>query len=193
MFTKEKVIDKERIKEAIIEKKSMTFEKLEETIVKELLILENELKEEGIIDSQKENEEVNIYEYYINYFSTLLFGLTLDELEFINDNNLFEFDRNNLLDCRCQLILDERIKNFKSTIDDLSHGISIENIGNYFQKFGDIRNQSKQGTKLTIILGLDRKDIELTPLGCKLKSCIDNIKNIHINFLRQNKASAPKR
>ena len=142
---------------------------------------------------KQENDEINIYEFYVVSFSTILFGLTLDELEFINNNNLFELDRNNLLDHRCQLIMDERIKTFKTTINDLSHGVSIENIGNYFQKFGNIHNQAKQGTKLTIILGFDRTNIELTPLGCKLKSCIDNIKNIHINFLREKKASAPKR
>lgn len=194
MFTSEKVIDKEKIKAAIAEKKSMTFESVEENLVKDLLAMDELLKTDGINVNQQGSEEINIYDMYLSSFSTILFGLTLDELEFINDNNLFGFDKNNLLDYKCQTIMDERIKDFKQTLDDVVRSISIDNAGSYFQKFGDIHNQARQGIKLNIILGLDRSGVELTPIGARLKSCIDNIRKMHIEFLKNAKtASAIRR
>ena len=129
MFTSEKVIDKEKIKAAIAEKKSMTFESVDENLVKDLLAMDELLKTDGINVNQQGSEEINIYDMYLSSFSTILFGLTLDELEFINDNNLFGFDKNNLLDYKCQTIMDERIKDFKQTLDDVVRSISIDNAG----------------------------------------------------------------
>lgn len=159
MFTTEKLIDKNKIRDAIIEKQSMTFEKLEEKYAKEFLLFKETFKEENI-NQHPQNYEFNVYDEYINWFSTLLFGLTLDELEFINNENLFNLDKNNLLDLRCQEAIDKRIKDFRQTLEDLNHSISIGNVGNYFQKFGDIHDQAMQGIKLKIILGLNRENVE---------------------------------
>jgi hypothetical protein len=157
----------------------MTFEKLEEVMVQDLGSISD------LIGIQTEND-INIYQFYEIWFSSLLTSTTLDELEFINANNLFGLDKNNLLDYKCQLMIDERIANFRGTLEDLMRSINEDNIGSYFQKFGDISNQAKQGIMINMILGLDREGVELTPLGSKLKTCIDNIRKLHIDLLKNN-------
>ena len=178
-FVINKVIDKNMIKDRVTEKHEMTFEKLEEVMVQDLGSISD------LIGIQTEND-INIYQFYEIWFSSLLTSTTLDELEFINANNLFGLDKNNLLDYKCQLMIDERIANFRGTLEDLMRSINEDNIGSYFQKFGDISNQAKQGIMINMILGLDREGVELTPLGSKLKTCIDNIRKLHIDILKNN-------
>lgn len=178
-FVINKVIDKNMIKDRVTEKHEMTFEKLEEVMVQDLGSISD------LIGIQTEND-INIYQFYEIWFSSLLTSTTLDELEFINANNLFGLDKNNLLDYKCQLMIDERIANFRGTLEDLMRSINEDNIGSYFQKFGDISNQAKQGIIINMILGLDREGVELTPLGSKLKTCIDNIRKLHIDVLKNN-------
>ena len=178
-FAINKVIDKNMIKDRVTEKHEMTFEKLEEVMVQDLGSISD------LIGIQTEND-INIYQFYEIWFSSLLTSTTLDELEFINANNLFGLDKNNLLDYKCQLMIDERIANFRGTLEDLMRSINEDNIGSYFQKFGDISNQAKQGIMINMILGLDREGVELTPLGSKLKTCIDNIRKLHIDVLKNN-------
>lgn len=178
-FVINKVIDKNMIKDRVTEKHEMTFEKLEEVMVQDLGSISD------LIGIQTEND-INIYQFYEIWFSSLLTSTTLDELEFINANNLFGLDKNNLLDYKCQLMIDERIANFRGTLEDLMRSINEDNIGSYFQKFGDISNQTKQGIMINMILGLDREGVELTPLGSKLKTCIDNIRKLHIDVLKNN-------
>ena len=178
-FVINKVIDKNMIKDRVTEKHEMTFEKLEEVMVQDLGSISD------LIGIQAEND-INIYQFYEIWFSSLLTSTTLDELEFINANNLFGLDKNNLLDYKCQLMIDERIANFRGTLEDLMRSINEDNIGSYFQKFGDISNQAKQGIMINMILGLDREGVELTPLGSKLKTCIDNIRKLHIDVLKNN-------
>ncbi|MDY3798216.1 MAG: hypothetical protein SO067_03785 [Bacilli bacterium] len=178
-FVINKVIDKNMIKDRVTEKHEMTFEKLEEVMVQDLGSISD------LIGIQTEND-INIYQFYEIWFSSLLTSTTLDELEFINANNLFGLDKNNLLDYKCQLMIDERIANFRGTLEDLMRSINEDNIGSYFQKFGDISNQAKQGIMINMILGLDREGVELTPLGSKLKTCIDNIRKLHIDVLKNN-------
>ena len=178
-FVINKVIDKNMIKDRVTEKHEMTFEKLEEVMVQDLGSISD------LIGIQTEND-INIYQFYEIWFSSLLTSTTLDELEFINANNLFGLDKNNLLDYKCQLMIDERIANFRGTLEDLMRSINEDNIGSYFQKFGDISNQAKQGIMINMILGLDRDGVELTPLGSKLKTCIDNIRKLHIDLLKNN-------
>lgn len=105
----------------------MTFEKLEEVMVQDLGSISD------LIGIQTEND-INIYQFYEIWFSSLLTSTTLDELEFINANNLFGLDKNNLLDYKCQLMIDERIANFRGTLEDLMRSINEDNIGSYFQK-----------------------------------------------------------
>lgn len=178
-FVINKVIDKNMIKDRVTEKHEMTFEKLEEVMVQDLGSIFD------LIGIQTEND-INIYQFYEIWFSSLLTSTTLDELEFINANNLFGLDKNNLLDYKCQLMIDERIANYRGTLEDLMRSINEDNIGSYFQKFGDISNQTKQGIMINMILGLDREGVELTPLGSKLKTCIDNIRKLHIDLLKNN-------
>ena len=178
-FVINKVIDKNMIKDRVTEKHEMTFEKLEEVMVQDLGSISD------LIGIQTEND-INIYQFYEIWFSSLLTSTTLDELEFITANNLFGLDKNNLLDYKCQLMIDERIANFRGTLEDLMRSINEDNIGSYFQKFGDISNQAKQGIMINMILGLDREGVELTPLGSKLKTCIDNIRKLHIDVLKNN-------
>ena len=178
-FVINKVIDKNMIKDRVTEKHEMTFEKLEEVMVQDLGSISD------LIGIQTEND-INIYQFYEIWFSSLLTSTTLDELEFINANNLFGLDKNNLLDYKCLLMIDERIANFRGTLEDLMRSINEDNIGSYFQKFGDISNQAKQGIMINMILGLDRDGVELTPLGSKLKTCIDNIRKLHIDLLKNN-------
>lgn len=179
MFVINKVIDKNMIKNRIAEKNEMNFKKLEEMMVQELSSISD------LLGIQTEND-INIYQFYEVCFSSLLTSTTLDELEFINANNLFGLDRNNLLDYKCQLMIDERIASFRNTLEDLIRTINEDNIGSYFQKFGDISNQTKQGIMINMILGLDREGVELTPLGSKLKACIDNIRKLNIDLLKNN-------
>lgn len=179
MFVINKVIDKNMIKNRIAEKNEMNFKKLEEMMVQELSSISD------LLGIQTEND-INIYQFYEVWFSSLLTSTTLDELEFINANNLFGLDRNNLLDYKCQLMIDERIASFRNTLEDLIRTINEDNIGSYFQKFGDISNQTKQGIMINMILGLDREGVELTPLGSKLKACIDNIRKLNIDLLKNN-------
>ena len=179
MFVINKVIDKNMIKNRIAEKNEMNFKKLEEMMVQELSSISD------LLGIQTEND-INIYQFYEVWFSSLLTSTTLNELEFINANNLFGLDRNNLLDYKCQLMIDERIASFRNTLEDLIRTINEDNIGSYFQKFGDISNQTKQGIMINMILGLDREGVELTPLGSKLKTCIDNIRKLNIDLLKNN-------
>ena len=178
-FVINKVIGENMIKDRVTEKHEKTFEKLEEVMVQDLGSISD------LIGIQTEND-INIYQFYEIWFSSLLTSTTLDELEFINANNLFGLDKNNLLDYKCQLMIDERIANFRGTLEDLMRSINEDNIGSYFQKFGDISNQAKQGIMINMILGLDREGVELTPLGSKLKTCIDNIRKLHIDVLKNN-------
>ena len=186
MFVFGKVIDKEKIASAIAQKKSMTFESLKQTIVTESLTIEDMAECEGF---SYEKEEVNINDMYLSNFSRILFDLTLDELEFIRDNNLFEFDKDSLLDYRCQINLNKRINELRQTLEDIIRCSSIDNIGSYFQRFTSIQEQAKQGSKLETILGLNRDNVILTPMGIKLKTCIENLKNMHIEFLKESKKS----
>ena len=185
MFTEGKVINPEKIKRVVAKKQGMTIESIEEKVVSKLENIRETLnKEESYVRPQDE-KEITSYDAYQLCCRMILYGLTLDELEFINDNNLFGLQRENLLDYRCQLILEKKIEDFRQTLDYLSRSVSPENVGSYFQKFGNIHNQSLQGSKIAVILGLGRGDTKLTPLGEKLKTCIENIRKIHLDFMRQ--------
>ena len=182
MFTKEQVIDKDKIAQAINEKNLLTFERLEETILKKYQILTDKLTEGGITNNNIEELDANIFEIYLLSFSSIINELTLDELVFIRNFNLFAFEENNLLDRRCQDILDGTIAMYNYILQNLNSSLSIGNMGKYFHQFGTLFQQVVQASKLNTILGLDREGVELTPLGIKLKTCIDNINNLFHNY-----------
>ncbi len=122
-------------------------------------------------------------------FSSTLYDLTLDELEYINENNLFGFDDNNILDYRCKMSIVKRINFYKQIISDLIDSMQKDNIGSYFQRFGDLFHMSAYGLQIAAILGLNRNGVELTPEGEKLKACIENIRQLHRDELKQKTAS----
>lgn len=170
MFTQNKVIDKNKVQRIVEGKKVFNID----MIKKMCDAVDNAYNQMGIATSDSD-----YYEQYFLFFSNILCStLSLDELEFINDNNLFEFDKNNLLDQRCQAILTQKIKNDRQTLANLNVSMQKENLESYFQNFGDIHDRAIQGLYLYTILGLGRDDVELTELGIKLKFYIDNIKNI---------------
>lgn len=182
MFTKNKVIDKNKIQKAIAEKKSLNYESLKKEWDEFIPPALEYFSKNG---TKKEKLDFNYYEYYVHNFNFIIWNhLSLNELEFINDNNLFEFDKNNLLDYKCQVVLDKTITKYKQIIDDLTSSIKRENLGKYFGRFGNVFNMTKQGMILSDILGLNRNDVELTELGFKLKTCIDNLENLRKQTLQ---------
>lgn len=190
MFTTNKVIDKNKVQKAIEEKKLLNYESLKKEWDE---FIPSALEYFSKNNAETENFDFNYYEYYVHHFSFIVWNhLSLDELEFIKDNNLFEFDKNKLLDCKCQVVLEETINNYKQTIADLTTSIQRENLGNYFGKFGDVSNMVKQGMKLSDILGLNRDDVELTELGIKLKTCIENLENLRKQTLQSSTETIKK-
>ena len=125
MFVKNKVIDKDEIQRVIESRDLITYDSLK----KEWDDVEETSKELGI---EPTNKEFNFYEMYEVAFSCNLYGLTLDELEFIVENNLFGFDENNILDYRCKMSIERRIKYYKQIISDLTNCIQKGNVGSYF-------------------------------------------------------------
>ncbi len=186
MFVKNKVIDKSKIELAIESRNHFTEEALKKEW-EETYELSKEMGEAPL------DEEFNFYEYYDLCFSVSLMYLSLDELEFIRDNNLYEFDKNNLLDYRCQMSINRRINDYQQTIIDLTNSMQRENIGSYFQRFPNLFKMSVQATKIITILGLNRENIELTPEGEKLKICLDNIKKLFIESRKQPTTSDSKK
>lgn len=178
MFVKNKMIDKAEVQRVVKSRDLITYDSLE----KEWYDRRKNSNELGI---ESTNEEFNFYKMYEISFSIILDGLTLDELEYLNENNLFSFDKNNILDYKCKMIINRRIIYYKQILSDLINGMQKENIGSYFGKFGDLFRMSVYGLQIASILGLDRDSAELTPDGKKLKACIDNIKQLHETSIRQ--------
>ena len=177
MFTTGKVIDIDRIEESISAKNTLTIDMLKSTLSNGMFA-----------------EEENIYDVYLSTFSTLFCDFTLDELEYIDNNNLCNFDRNNLLDYKCQKIISNRINEYRKTINDLVGSINSDGIGAYFQRFGSLLGQAKKALDINMMLGLDRPGVILTPYGIKLKHCIDNLQRMYVDFLVGSKeAIASKR
>lgn len=178
MFVKNKIIDKNRIKRVIESRDLITYDSLKKDW-DDVLEMSKEL---GI---ESKNNDFNFYEVYEIAFSSNLYGLTLDELEYISENNLFEFDENNILDYRCKMSVDRRINYYKQILSDLTNCMQNGNIGSYFNKYRDLFHMSGGGLVIAAFLGLDRNGIELTPEGEKLKACIDNIKNLFMTSKTQ--------
>ena len=106
MFVKNKVIDKAEIQRAIESRDLITYDSLK----KEWDDVGKTSIELGI---EPTNKEFNFYEMYEVAFSCNLYGLTLDELEYISENNLFGFEENNILDYRCKMSIERRISEYK--------------------------------------------------------------------------------
>lgn len=174
MFVKNKVIDKNKIKSVIESRDLITYDSLK----KDHDIVSKMCKAIGA--KPVKYKEFNFYDMYELTFGNILIGLTLDELEYINDNNLFKFDNNNILDYRCKMILNKRINKYKEEIADLTNSIQKESIGSYFQRFGDLSDMSTAGIAIAIILGLNKDGVELTQDGEKLKTCISNINQLYV-------------
>lgn len=178
MFVKNKVIDKAEIQRVIESKDLITYDSLK----KEWDDVEEISKELG---NGPTNVEFNFYQMYEVAFSCNLYGLTLDELEYISDNNLFGFDENNILDYRCKMNIERRINYYKQLLSDLTNCMQKGNIGSYFSKYGDLFHMSAGGLEIASFLGLNRNGVELTPEGEKLKVCIDNIRQLHKDEMKQ--------
>lgn len=122
-------------------------------------------------------------------FSDNLYGLTLDELEYIADNNLFSFDENDMFDYRCKMSIERRINYCKQILSDLINCMQKGNLGTYFSKYGDLLHMSGAGLEIERFLGLNRNGVELTPEGEKLKNCIENIRQLHHEIKQRSAAS----
>ena len=187
MFVKNKIIDENKIREAIECRNQIT----EESLRKEWEDVCELSKEIGT--SQIGSEEFNFFESYDIAFSVSLMCLSLDELEFIRDNNLFELEENNLLDYCWKMSINRRINDYRQTLIDLNNSMQKENIGSYFQRFPNLWKMNIQASKIIIILGLDRENVELTPNGEKLKMCVDNIKKIFLESVTHDLDSNSKK
>ena len=173
MFVRNKVIDKERIKDVILKKKLMTYE----SVKKEWRL---ELKERGDVS------EVGAFNYcdaYERSFTWSLADLTLDELEYLNNHNLFQFKQDNLLDYRCKKVLVERIKTYKDMIDEITNFMQSGKPGSYFQKFGNLLQMSYYGLTLVGIMGLERENAILTPDGKELLACVYGIERLFLDSI----------
>lgn len=183
MFVKNKVIDKDEIQRVIESRDLITYDSLK----KEWDDVEKTSKELGI---EPTNKEFNFYEMYEVAFSCNLYSLTLDELEYIVENNLFGFDENNILDYRCKMSIERRINYYQQILSDLTNCIQKGNVGSYFSKYGDLFHMSGGGLQIASFLGLNRNGVELTPEGEKLKVCIENIRQLHYNEIKQRSSAA---
>lgn len=184
MFVKNKIIDENKIREAIESKNQITEESLRKD-------WQDVCKMSKEIDNLKAgDDDFNFYEMYEITFSAILLSLTLDELEYINENNLFGFDEYNILDYRCKMNLERKINYYKQILFDLINCMQQGDLGSYFSKCGDLFHMSAVGLGITTFLGLNRNDAELTPEGEKLKTCIENIKQLHKNEIKQKIAAS---
>ena len=182
MFTKEKVIDMELVNHQVERKKSYSIEQFKKELI--------ESKEVTI--EQMNNGEIDIEDLYVNYFVNFILTLNLDELEYINANNLYEFDKNNSLDNKCQKYVESVIAERRQVIADLEQNLKEESVESYFQKFGDLDAQTRQASNISVALGIRRENIELTPLGEKLKNYINNLYMLKFGN-RTDSNSKPKR
>ena len=187
MFIRNTVIDKNKIQDVVNNRMFLTYESLKKEW-DEVCALSREMDMEPI-----PNKEFNFYEMYDLSLSTSLFDLSLVELEFIRENNLFDLDENNIQDLRCKMILDKKINDYKSTLDGLQRFLQNGNLGSYFSNFGDLFHMSAQGLKITKILDLDNDSVELTPEGIKLKECIKNITTLHTENFKSAKRDFNKK
>lgn len=183
MFVKNKVIDKDEIQRVIASRYLITYDSLKKDW-DDVLEMSKEL---GV---ESKNDEFNFHQMYEIAFSSNLYGLTLDELEYIVENNLFGFNENNILDYRCKMSIERRINDYKKILSDLTNCIQKGNVGSYFSKYGDLFHMSGGGLQIASFLGFNRNGIELTPEGEKLKACIDNIRQLHYNEIKQRSAAA---
>lgn len=182
MFVKNKVIDKDEIQRVIASRDLITYDSLKKDWDAVLEISKN-------LELESKNNEFNFYEMYEIVFGSNLYGLTLDELEYISENNLFEFDENNILDYRCKMNLERRINYYKQNLSDLTNCLQKGNVGSYFSKYSDLFHMAGGGIEIATFLGLNRNGVELTPDGEKLKSCIENIRQLRYNEIKQRAAA----
>lgn len=182
MFVKNKVIDKDEIQRVIASRNLITYDSLKKDWND---VLEMSKK----LELESKNDEFNFYEMYEIAFDSNLYGLTLDELEYISENNLFEFDENNILDYRCKMNLEKRINYYKQNLSNLTNCLQNGNVGSYFSKYCDLLHMAGGGIEIATFLGLNRNGVELTPDGEKLKVCIENIRQLHYDEIKQRTAT----
>ena len=182
VFVKNKVIDKDEIQRVIASRDLITYDSLKKDWDAVLEMSKN-------LKLESKNNEFNFYEMYEIVFGSNLYGLTLDELEYISENNLFEFDENNILDYRCKMNLERRINYYKQNLSDLTNCLQKGNVGSYFSKYSDLFHMAGGGIEIATFLGLNRNGVELTPDGEKLKACIENIRQLHYNEIKQRSAA----
>lgn len=178
MFVKNKVIDKNEIQKVIASRDLITHDSLKKDWDAVLEMSRN-------LELEPKNGEFNFYELYEIAFSSNLYGLTLDELEYISENNLFGFDENDILDYRCKMSLERRINYYKKILSDLTNCLQNGNVGSYFSKYSDLFHMAGGGREIEAFLGLNRNGVELTTEGKKLKVCIENIIQLHFNEIKQ--------
>lgn len=183
MFVKNKIINKAEIQRVIESRDLITYDSLKKD-------WDDVLEMSKKLEIESKNDEFDFYQMYEVAFNCNLYGLTLDELEYISENNLFEFDENNILDYRCKMNIERRINYYKQILSDLTNCMQKGNIGSYFGKYGDLFHMSAGGLEIASFLGLNRNGIELTPEGEKLKVCIDNIKQLHKDEMKQRALAA---
>ena len=128
MFVKNKVIDRNEIQRVVASRDLITYDSLKKD-------WDDVLKMSKELGVKPKNDEFNFHEMYEIAFSSNLYGLTLDELEYISNNNLFGFDENNILDYRCKMNLERRINYYKQNLSDLTNCMQKGNVGSYFSKY----------------------------------------------------------
>ena len=85
--------------------------------------------------------------------------------------------------------LERRINYYKQNLSDLTNCLQKGNVGSYFSKYRDLFHMAGGGIETATFLGLNRNGVELTPDGEKLKACIENIRQLHYNEIKQRAAA----
>ncbi len=163
MFIKNKVVDIEKIKKVLnIINQYLTYESLKKDF-------------ESVKNNTSEFDFNRVYEITFRYF---LGKLSLAELEYIRDNNMFNFNSNSIFDFRRKKVLDEKILEYNSILKEVYELMQKDRLGNYFESSGGLLFMFDKSLVLETILDLDNDKVVLTSDGLRLKSCINNIKNL---------------
>ncbi len=179
VFVRNTVIDKNKIKSVVEARKNFTEEALRE----DWDIVHETFKDDNLTLGDK--EDFNYVDMYLICFNSNLSGLSLDDLEYIKKYNLFAFDPNSMLDYKCKVLLAKKIEEYQKKINELSKFMYQGKPENYFLQglkenseapIADIFRIQSNFKIIYCILGLEKENVELTPLGEELKAYMDAVK-----------------
>ncbi len=167
IFTKKEVIDSSNVQAAVEFRREITYE-----------YLRCSWRDKISLDPESD-DDFDFFEVYEMNMKACFSTLSLDELEYIRNYDLFSFDKNDILDILSQKVLDSYIQKCQETVVALTKYSKAGIIGAYFDNFAGLKQMDFEGAIIMDMLGLNREGTELTKEGEMLKQFIINIHKLY--------------